>query len=186
MTQTDADVQLLSLTCDGYTIECSANGLPPLYSQIKSSAQLVEEFDMHGRAHCCIVVRKCGSARPGIVVAQSCAFGGAGFEPGALLVPETRIVFIGAGERLLAYELEPPSRIWEDLADGGFYGWEQHDGIVLMAAELEIAAWENRGDKLWSVAVEPPWNHTVNGETITVDVMGKMQSFSLHEGPKKE
>ncbi|HET6252313.1 MAG TPA: hypothetical protein VFE47_31795 [Tepidisphaeraceae bacterium] len=42
-----------------------------------------------------------------------------GFNPGVLLVPETKILFVGAGERILAYQLDGPSRLWEDTAEAG-------------------------------------------------------------------
>jgi len=82
-----------------------------------------------------------------LVVAQSYSPHGAGFEPAALLVPETKVLFISAGERILAYQLEPPEKLWEDHADTGFLYWEQHGDTILLAAELEFAAWNHAGQK---------------------------------------
>ena len=59
-----------------------------------------------------------------------------------MIIPETSLLMIGAGERLLAYDLETPRRLWEDEAEAGFWGWERHGGLVLMSAELELAAWD--------------------------------------------
>ncbi|MGO8005048.1 hypothetical protein [Rhizobium ruizarguesonis] len=45
------------------------------------------------------------------------------FHPGFLVVPETSILFIGAGERLLGYNVERRERVFEDRTDYGFWGW---------------------------------------------------------------
>ena len=79
-----------------------------------------------------------------------------GFDPGLLLVPETGVLFLGAGERLLAYGLDQPRRLWEDTAEVGFWGWGRFGETVLMSAELELAAWDTSGRKLWTTSVEPP------------------------------
>ena len=53
----------------------------------------------------------------------------------------------------------------------------------MMSAELELAAWNLEGRKLWSAAVEPPWEYAVENGTVRLDVMGKMQSFDITQGP---
>ena len=35
---------------------------------------------------------------------------------------------------------------------------------MLMLAELEFAAWDLKGKKMWSTFVEPPWVYDVNGK----------------------
>jgi len=94
------------------------------------------------------------------------------------------MLFVGAGERLLAYQLDGPKRLWEDRADTGFLGWNQHGDTVLMAAELELAAWDTTGRKLWTMFVEPPWGYQVNDGTIELDVMAKKQMFGVRDGPE--
>jgi len=43
---------------------------------------------------------------------------------------------MGAGTRLLAYRLDdPPTRLWEDSTEMGFWDWSVHAEAVLMAAE---------------------------------------------------
>jgi hypothetical protein len=44
------------------------------------------------------------------------------------------------------------------LSAFGFHGWQRHEDLVVMSAELEMAAWDLRGVKRWSTFVEPPWN----------------------------
>jgi L-alanine-DL-glutamate epimerase-like enolase superfamily enzyme len=91
-------------------------------------------------------------------------------------------LFIGAGCRLLAYDLSRPARLWEDVADTGFWSWSRYDEVVLMAAELEIAAWDIRGSKLWSRFVEPPWEYRVDGRVVVLDVMGTISRLDLWGG----
>ena len=55
-----------------------------------------------------------------------------------------------------------------------------------MAAELELAAWDFAGHKLWSRFVEPPWVFSVAGEIVSVDVMGVMSRIFLHNGKEVE
>ncbi len=106
-----------------------------------------------------------------------------GFHPGALLVPETGLLFIGAGERLLAYRLDGPTRLWEEATDCGFWGWARHEDRVILSAELELAAWDVRGRKCWSMFVEPPWSYEVSAGMIELDVMGTRSRFPLDTGP---
>ncbi|HKV84350.1 MAG TPA: hypothetical protein VJN88_07330 [Ktedonobacterales bacterium] len=106
-----------------------------------------------------------------------------GFFPGVLLVPETEILFIGAGERLLAYSLREPTHLWEDKADIGFWHWQRHEDVVIMSAEVELAAWDLQGKKLWTTFVEPPWEYRVEAGMVQLYVMGTLSDFPLHAGP---
>ena len=133
---------------------------------------------------CFLSAGRSGVRWPSLVVAQRFTPDTrSGFGPGALLAPDTGTLFLGAGTRLLAYELDPPKRLWEDEADTGFWSWRQYGQTVIMAAELEVAAWTAAGNKLWSTFVEPPWDYTVKGDTVDLDVMGKKSQFPLAYGP---
>jgi len=170
-----------------FTILCHPTALPELYSEYREKAALNEKFELQdwtGGAWCFIGVRKdSGNGWPFLTVAQNYWPAGCGFNPGVLLVPETSVLFIGAGERLLAYDLKKPKRLWIDSANTGFWHWKRHGSIVLMSAELELAAWTIDGVKLWSTFVEPPWTYLVRGESLTLDVMGRKSGFSLRHGP---
>jgi hypothetical protein len=100
-----------------------------------------------------------------------------------MLVAETATLFVGAGERVLAYRLTPPKRLWQDTADTGFWSWARRGDTVLMSAELELAAWDVGGEKLWTTFVEPPWSYAVRGDIVELDVMGEVRSFPLRSGP---
>ncbi|GAA0580321.1 hypothetical protein GCM10010172_76640 [Paractinoplanes ferrugineus] len=70
-----------------------------------------------------------------------------------------------------------------DEADFGFWGWCRHGEVVLMSAELELAAWTVDGEKLWTTFVEPPWSYDIDAGRVRVDVMGSVRSFDLRRGP---
>jgi hypothetical protein len=99
-----------------------------------------------------------------------------------LLVPETGLVFIGAGTRIACYHHDGGAwrRQWLDtVAYPGFWGWRLHGDVVVMAGEIEMGAWTDRGERLWAEAVEPPWTYEVVDGTVTLDVAGRIRSFPL-------
>ena len=51
-----------------------------------------------------------------------------------------------------------------------------------MSAELEFAVWDNRGNKLWTTFVEPPWTFEFKGGLVTLDVMGDRRIHRLVDG----
>ena len=74
-------------------------------------------------------------------------------------------------------------RTWSDETGVGFWAWRRHGDVVLMMAELELAAWSTDGRKLWTVFVEPPWSYEVVGGRIRLEVMGEVRDFELRGGP---
>ncbi|MGE5186885.1 MAG: hypothetical protein ACM31C_32765 [Acidobacteriota bacterium] len=168
------------IACGQYVVGWT-DGLPSIYDRLRAHARLVDEIALEERGLCCVTVRRVGEPWPFLVVAQSREPAGASLGVGALIAGDT--LFVGAGERVLVYDLLAPRRVAEDGADTGFHGWEQHGDVILMAAELELAAWDARGSKLWSMFVEPPWSYTVRGEQLDVDVMGAVRMFELLRGP---
>ena len=159
--------------------------LPGLYGEYRKQAVLAEEFGDLGSAEgeACFVAVGTADEWPVLVVAQRFEPCVPGFDPGVLLVPETGVLFLGAGERLLAYDLDRPRRLWEDTAEVGFWGWDRFGETVLMLAELELAAWDTSGRKLWTSFVEPPWSYRVRDDRIHLDVMGRLSEFGLVTGP---
>jgi hypothetical protein len=102
-----------------------------------------------------------------LVVSQRNAPGAeSGFYPGLVVVPETHRLFLGAGWRLLAYDLSGPARLWADETRG-FWSWSRYGEVVIMAG------------RLWSRAVEPPWTYRVEGRVVVVDMMGRVSRFDL-------
>ncbi len=100
-----------------------------------------------------------------------------------VLVPETDTLFVGEDRAVWAYNLRQPARLWTDTAEMGFLGWQRHGGVVVMSAELELAAWDLQGHKLWSTFVEPPYDYTIADDTVQLTVMGMLTTFPLGIGP---
>lgn len=177
---------MFNISIGKYNLRLVSIGLPDLYNDYVKHATLVDELDIRNpKGENCFVSVSHGTGWPFLVVAQRYYPAGYGFNPGALLTCDTDILFVGAGERLLAYDLTKPERLWEDAADTGFWYWSRHDRFVLMSAELEFAAWDIQGKKLWSTFVEPPWEYKVDGHDVILDVMGENQVFRIEQGPKE-
>jgi hypothetical protein len=62
-------------------------------------------------------------------------------------------------------------------------GSRAHGELVLMSAELELAAWTIEGEKLWSTFAEPPWTYRVVDRDVHFDMMGVRSTFDLLTGP---
>lgn len=156
---------------------------PDILGIYRQHADLVEDFADPGGGYLFVAVDD-GGDWPRLVVTQRYAPSGPGFTPGVLFVPGHRQVFIGAGTRLLAYTARSGRwrRCWQDSAEFGFRGWRQHRDVVLMSAELELAAWRTDGTKLWTIFVEPPWSYEVVGDRIVLDVMGVVRTLDLRSG----
>ena len=172
---------VLSFSSGDYIVEAALRE-PPLTS---AHATVGEDFGLSDRGTLLVVtVGPAHSDQRSLTVSQHFAPGPeAGFQPGVLIVPETHTLFIGAGTRLLAYHLQRVARLWQDEADTGFWFWRRHGEVVVMSAELELAAWDLEGHKLWSTFVEPPWTYSVSEGSVTLDVMGQIRKFSLRSGP---
>ena len=169
-----------------YTVSGTVGELPTIYSALIEHAILHDDFGVKGADGTAMVisVERASEQWPNLLISQRFDPGPeAGFHPGALLVPETNLLFVGAGTRLLAYDLRGSHRLWEDAADTGFWGWKRHGDVVVMSAELELAAWTLEGRKLWSTFVEPPWEYDVQGARLHLDVMGTKSVFDLRNGP---
>ncbi|WP_433303437.1 hypothetical protein ACQP2F_12005 [Actinoplanes sp. CA-030573] len=162
---------------------------PAVLGVFQQHADLVEDFpDADDRAvggYFFVAVDDGDGEWPRLVVTQRYAPSGPGFSPGVLCVPEKRQLFIGAGTRLVAYHARSGRwrRCWVDEAEFGFWSWRQHDDVVLMSAELELAAWRTDGTKLWTTFVEPPWSYRVVSDRVILDVMGDVRTFDLRRGP---
>ncbi len=175
-----------SVTFGAYTIRIGRS-FPELLDLYRGHAILAEHFDHDADVggQCFVAAERGPSEWPQLVVTQRFAPSGAGFEPGVLVVPESGTIFLGAGDRLLAYAVRGDewSRLWIDAADMGFYRWSRHDDVVVMSAELELAAWSLTAEKLWSTFVEPPWTYSVDEGRVRLDVMGTVSDFALGAGP---
>lgn len=165
-----------------------ADHYPPLYHEYCEHALLADLFrgEDASDALCVVSVAK-DDNWPFLVVAQEYRPGPqSGFYPGILFLPETHMLFIGAGELLLSYEVDinHPKKITEEGIGGGFWGWRLSGDHVIMSSELELAVWDKQGNRLWNYFVEPPWTYAIKENVVFLDVMGKEISFLLSSGPQ--
>jgi len=97
---------MFQIVVHGYTLSCFSGGLPEYYEVYREKAKLVDEIDLtrdvrHSADVCFLAVQK-GSDWPFLVVAQKYAPSGLGASyPQALIIPETDMLFLGAGEGAL-------------------------------------------------------------------------------------
>lgn len=176
-------MQLFRFTCGPYTVSLGDN-LPPMYYSYCRSARFVDVFELEGSysALCYLAVTR-GHGWPFLVVAQRYSPGPqSGFYPGVLFVPETDLLFLGAGERLLAYSLAEPARLWECGLTGGFWQWERSQECIIMSSENKLEIWDIHGQKRWDFSVEPPWQYTLDGDTIQVSMGDKHIALHCERG----
>jgi len=104
---------------------------------------------------------------------------------GALLVPGTGVLFVGAQDLVLAYDLGMTRRLWRERVKGGFGDWQRHGAYVVMSAGMELAVWDLHGSKQWSTSVAPPYSYAVAAGMMCVTMTGGTTSFPLAMGPSK-
>jgi hypothetical protein len=162
-----------------------AREYPPIWDRYSAHAELIDDDNPVGDGSALLVagIRRPEQEWPGLVLALRYAPSHGGFAPGILVVPETLVVFVGAGTSLRAYRIGPQAEaLWRDDAELGFWSWRQHGSTVVMSAEVELAAWDIDGTKLWTRFVEPPWSYSVDDPRVTLDVMGAVTTFDLRTG----
>ena len=175
---------VLAFSSGDYAVEIALREPPSAYPSLATPG-LQEDFGLSESGTLLVVTAGRADATERSVIVSQQFYPGpeAGFQPGVLIVPETNILFIGAGTRLLAYDLALAKRLWQDEANTGFWCWRRHADLILMSAELEFAAWGLKGEKLWSTFVEPPWTYSVANDTVVLDVMGQVSRFPTRQGP---
>jgi hypothetical protein len=181
---------MFALNFDQWTVRAQIGPLPELFADYLQGARLVDKID-DGDGETCVLVLyrhardKNDAGGKWLAVVQRYEPYSSGFFPAALITANGETLFVGAGERLLAYDLRVPKRLWEDRAYCGFWSWRQHGEFVVMSAELEFAAWTGGGEKLWSTFVEPPWHYSVEAGRVSLNVMGQISEFPIADGPPK-
>ncbi|BDI28929.1 hypothetical protein CCAX7_009800 [Capsulimonas corticalis] len=171
---------MFQIHVDGYDLLCLPNGPPPLYEKYAKRARLAEEIgldDPHGPI-AFLAVRR-GAGWPFLTLALRYHATGLSVLPGALLIPETSTLFVGAGHRIFAYDLSAPARLWEEELPSPLWAWARSGDAVLMRAERGLSAWDLRGGKQWSRTLETPWDYWVEDGVVHLDEMGEESAFPL-------
>jgi hypothetical protein len=181
---TERSVYMHTITIGKYTVVCDHKISDRISRDIKD-AVIVEtlpsldekygEFIYYGVTDC--------SESPDLIIKGIYSPSSlSGFYPELLIIPESGILFFGAGEIIQIWELSPYKKIHEESPNCGFWGWSQYNDVVLMSAELELACWNTKGKKLWSRFVEPPWYYTVEDDVVTTNVMNHQEKFNIYTG----
>ena len=171
---------MISCNVDRYKINVEQYKLPDLYTSYMKHAKLTEEYDLSNEdGEIFFISVGYGESWPFLTIAQSYEPCAGGFDPGFLVIPESDILFIGAGQRILLYDLKQVKKLDEDFYNEGFLGWIRYKDYVIMLAELDVTCWRTSGEKMWSRFVEPPYNVEFEGNKIILDVMGKKVRFDI-------
>ncbi|HRX86370.1 MAG TPA: hypothetical protein P5572_15220 [Phycisphaerae bacterium] len=175
---------MFTLSIGPYQLSCAHHELPSIFDAYVRHAALAEQIDLSSSEGILsfIALTRSGDEWPSLVIAQR-------FQPptnidnvGALLVPETNRLFIGAGTRLLCYDTAKPARLWEGSADFGFWSWTHDKTEVFMAAELEFSTFDTTGEMLWTRPVEPPWHFELEPGRVVLDVMDEITHLDRRSG----
>ena|SRR5215472_16104264 len=121
---------MLRITLGDYTLAI-AKDMPSIYNEYHKRAKLVEFFESENAtdAQFFLAVAR-GSDWPFLIVVQRYHPGPvSGFFPGVMLVPETDLLFIGAGDRIVSYSLDSPKKLWEEKITLGFWRWVKISGV---------------------------------------------------------
>ncbi len=179
---------MISISMEDWDLQMEDGSLPSIFTSYLKNAEFVDQIDVNNDEGRFLFVGISKGATnngwPSLVIVQKYQDHRQTFSPGFLVVPDTSLVFLGAGERLLCYDLEGKARLWEDETGCGFWSWSKSGSYVLMSAELEFGVWNESGKKLWSTFVEPPWSFAIEEQTVELDVMGTIQKFRLSDGVK--
>lgn len=182
---------MFTITVGDYTVILDPDGLPSeeRIKFFRIHADLYERFTLHGAdtSTCFVAVRRNTDwwpVLPFLVVQMEYKPMQLG-DPGVLILPDTGRLFIGAGRRLVCYQLEDePKRLWENYAEHEFFSWQRHGDVVMMAALDELAAWDAHGSPLWwTDKPERQWSYRVHGDTIKLEIGTVTTEFKLELGP---
>ena len=118
-------VRLISIVQGRWELHVQYGDLPTLYTSYAEHASFVDEIDIHdaeGRFLFLGVSKpRDNQGWPSLVVSQKYEDAQQTWNPGFCLLPDTSLVFIGAGKRLLCYDIKKRQKLWEDAADCGFW-----------------------------------------------------------------
>lgn len=168
-----------------YSVRWTVGRVPMSHARLAARARLCDAFPF-GEEETPLALSVARGGNVELAVELSFSPGSdSGFLPELHVVPDTETLFLGAGTTVLVYDLKGARQLSRYDLKVGFWGWERHADVILMLAELELAAWSLRGEMTWSTFVEPPWSCRVMDGRLQLDVMGKLSQFDLASGPPR-
>ena len=171
--------------CDSFKTTVEEGSLPVNYEDYKKHSTRSDEFGLDGDGKIVFVGVGKNFSWPTLTIVFK-APNWSGFSFGAFFVPETDLLFLASDENIWIYDLVTTNLVQQDCTDFGFWGWERYNDVVFMSAELELVAWSLTGEKLWSRFAEPPWEFNVQDGQVVLDIMGKVVTFDMYDGPDKK
>lgn len=159
------------------------------YNRYLLKATVVEEMSPTAGAGqvAVLAVYEGGLQQPFLLISQGYTPRGHGdvIQFGALLVPGTRVLFVGTQDLVVAYDLGTMKRLWRERAKAGFLDWQRHGAYVVMSAGMELAVWDLYGSRRWSTCVEPPYGYTIVAGIMCLTSTSGTASFPLVAGPSQ-
>jgi hypothetical protein len=104
------------------------------------------------------------------------------FHPELLFLPETKTIFVGGGRKAMTYSLKDKVKLSSRDLAMGFWYWAKHEGFIILVEELEIAVYDHEGRFVWETRAEPPWSYGIEGNVLTLDIMGTITKHELSTG----
>jgi len=104
-----------------------------------------------------------------------------GFNQGVIISPETKKLFIGAGQKIFVYDLNSHDLVSEHILFG-FWGWQKVDTAIIHLSETEIGAWSFDGKLLWEMFADPPHSVSVHGSELTLKDFDGEKKLDLMTG----
>lgn len=175
---------MITINIGIYEIGFEQGSLPVLFDEYKKSALLYEEYtSSEYKAEDLVIAAGLSNMMPSLVVKMKYWPNAGGFTPCLLFIQEKDILFIGAGQTVLVYDLLSMSKVDEDYYNEGVLGWLQHENYVFLLAECDVACWDNTGKKLWERFVDPPYEVIPNGDKVKLKMLDESIEFEIEKGP---
>ncbi|GCE14137.1 hypothetical protein [Tengunoibacter tsumagoiensis] len=178
-----------------YKIFLETNQAPKYYREFfRDDSLLAEEIDIDRTEKdpldsnvVFIAAKNCGSKKEfSLTLLLGYSPSDPAFYPELLYVPESQILFIRAGEKILAYQLQVPQKLFELSVDIGFLSWERYSNYIIMVAEMRMTVWNLAGEQLWTLFVEQPWSYHCHHEMMSFIKDEQVYTFPVATGPGKE
>jgi hypothetical protein len=126
-----------------------------------------------------------GGARPSLVTTVGYHRLDGDFGAGAVLVPETRSLFVAGGGWACCYQHDGDhwSRQWAYEVELLVWGLVRDGDWIVLSAETELIIWDLEGRRRLAAAVEPAWSYEIDGTLVRVEVEGVARTIEIPSWP---
>lgn len=174
---------MIEFSFDKYTIAVHLDTPPDVYGMWLEYAKYLDTDDLSKEGTSVYIgIAQGGRWYEDIIAFNTDPVDYGGFYPGFLIIPETEILFIGAGIIIKTYDLKNHKKVFQKDTFVGFWGWQRWAEYVIMLEELEFGVYDLKGNEIWSTYVEPPWTYEINEGIVTLNVMDKLSYRNIITG----